>query len=58
MEEMSATVKKNAENAQQANQVTAGTRDVADRGGAVVAQAVRRCRGSRNPRARSPTSSA
>jgi methyl-accepting chemotaxis protein len=40
MEEMSATVKKNAENAQQANQVTAGTRDVADRGGAVVAQAV------------------
>ena len=40
MEEISATVKKNAENAQQANQVTAGTRDVADRGGAVVAQAV------------------
>jgi methyl-accepting chemotaxis protein len=40
MEEMSTTVKKNAENAQQANQVTAGTRDVADRGGAVVAQAV------------------
>jgi methyl-accepting chemotaxis protein len=40
MEEMSATVKKNAENAQQANQFTSGTREVADRGGAVVAQAV------------------
>ena len=41
MEEMSATVKKNAENAQQANQLTAGTRDVADRGGQVVAEAVK-----------------
>jgi methyl-accepting chemotaxis protein len=40
MEEISITVKKNAENAQQANQVTAGTREVADRGGQVVAQAV------------------
>jgi methyl-accepting chemotaxis protein len=40
MEEMSSTVKKNAENAQQANQLTAGTREVADRGGAVVAEAV------------------
>jgi methyl-accepting chemotaxis protein len=40
MEEISVTVKKNAENAQQANQVTAGTREVADRGGQVVAQAV------------------
>jgi len=40
MEQISATVKKNAENAQQANQVTAGTRQVADRGGDVVAQAV------------------
>ena len=40
MEEMSATVKKNAENAQQANQLTSGTRDVADRGGQVVAKAV------------------
>jgi methyl-accepting chemotaxis protein len=38
--EISATVKKNAENAQQANQFAAGTREVADRGGAVVAQAV------------------
>jgi methyl-accepting chemotaxis protein len=40
MEEISATVKKNAENAQQANQLTAGAREVADRGGAVVASTV------------------
>jgi methyl-accepting chemotaxis protein len=40
MEQMAATVKKNAENAQHANQLTQGTQDVADRGGAVVAQAV------------------
>jgi methyl-accepting chemotaxis protein len=40
MEQLSATVKKNAENAQQANSFTAGTREVADRGGAVVAQTV------------------
>jgi methyl-accepting chemotaxis protein len=40
MEEMSATVKKNAENAQQANQSAGGTKDVADRGGQVVAKAV------------------
>jgi methyl-accepting chemotaxis protein len=40
MEEMSATVKKNAENALQANQLTNGSRDVADRGGKVVAKAV------------------
>ena len=40
MEEISATVKKNAENAQQANQFTSGTREVADRGGQVVAKAV------------------
>jgi methyl-accepting chemotaxis protein len=40
MEQISATVKKNAENAQQANTSAAGTRDVADRGGKVVAQAV------------------
>jgi methyl-accepting chemotaxis protein len=40
MEQISSTVKKNAENAQQANQFAAGTREVADRGGAVVAQAV------------------
>jgi methyl-accepting chemotaxis protein len=40
MEEMSATVKKNAENAQQANQVTSETRAVAERGGAVVDNAV------------------
>jgi len=40
MEQISATVKNNAENARHANQLAAGTREVADRGGAVVAQAV------------------
>ncbi len=40
MEEISATVRKNAENAQQANQSAKITREVADRGGQVVAQAV------------------
>jgi methyl-accepting chemotaxis protein len=40
MEQISATVKKNAESAQQANQFTTGTREVADHGGAVVAEAV------------------
>ncbi len=40
MEQISTTVKKNAENAQQANQFAIGTQGVADRGSAVVAQAV------------------
>jgi methyl-accepting chemotaxis protein len=40
MEEMAATVKKNAENAQHANQLTQNTQEVANRGGAVVAEAV------------------
>jgi methyl-accepting chemotaxis protein len=40
MEEIAATVKKNAENAKHANELTRGTREVADRGGEVVAQAV------------------
>ena len=40
MEEISATVKKNAENAQHASQSAGATREVADRGGAVVARAV------------------
>jgi len=40
MEEISATVKKNAENAQQANQFTGETRQVAERGGAVVNDAI------------------
>ncbi len=40
MEEISSTVKKNAENAQHANESAAVTRQVADRGGAVVAKAV------------------
>ena len=59
MEQISATVKKNAENAQQANQFATGTREVADRGGAGGGAGGRaRWRGSRNPRARFPTSSA
>jgi methyl-accepting chemotaxis protein len=41
MEEISATVKQNAENAQQANQFAMGTREVCDRGGEVVAEAVK-----------------
>jgi methyl-accepting chemotaxis protein len=41
MEEISATVKQNAENAQQANQFASGTRQVCDRGGEVVAEAVK-----------------
>jgi methyl-accepting chemotaxis protein len=40
MEEMSSTVKKNAENALQANQLTNGSREIADKGGQVVAKAV------------------
>ena len=40
MEQISATVKKNAENAQEANRSATGTREVADRGGQVVAKAV------------------
>ena len=41
MEQISATVKQNAENAQQANQFAVGTREVCDRGGEVVAEAVK-----------------
>ena len=40
MEELSGTVRKNAENAQQADQLSIGTREVASRSGAVVANAV------------------
>jgi methyl-accepting chemotaxis protein len=40
MEELSATVRKNAENAQMANSDATTTRDVANRGGQVVAEAV------------------
>jgi len=40
MEEISVTVKKNAENAQHANSLTKDTWGVAERGGAVVAEAV------------------
>jgi methyl-accepting chemotaxis protein len=40
MEQISATVRKNAENAQQANQLASGTLDVAGRGGQVVGKVV------------------
>ncbi len=40
MEQISATVKQNAEHAQHANQSAAATRDVASRGGKVVAKAI------------------
>jgi methyl-accepting chemotaxis protein len=40
MEEISTTVKANAESAHQANELTNSTRDIADRGGKVVAEAV------------------
>jgi methyl-accepting chemotaxis protein len=40
MEEISATVKKNAENAQQANKFAVDTREIAGRGGQVVTQAI------------------
>ncbi|MDT8452128.1 MAG: methyl-accepting chemotaxis protein [Gammaproteobacteria bacterium] len=40
MEEMTSTVKQNAENAHQANQLTAGTREQAEKGGVVVGNAV------------------
>ncbi len=40
MEEMTSTVKQNADNAQQANQIAAGTRSQADQGGQVVKKAV------------------
>jgi methyl-accepting chemotaxis protein len=40
MEQISSTVKKNADNAQTANQSAAATREVANRGGQVVAEAV------------------
>jgi methyl-accepting chemotaxis protein len=41
LEQIAATVKKNAENAQLANRSASGTRDVADRGGQVVSDAVK-----------------
>ncbi len=40
MEQMAATVKKNAMSAKHANELTQSTREIADRGGAVVAEAV------------------
>ncbi|MET0389391.1 MAG: methyl-accepting chemotaxis protein [Polyangiales bacterium] len=40
LEELTATVKQNANNANQANQLSAGARDAAEKGGQVVGQAV------------------
>ncbi|MBL8669602.1 MAG: PAS domain S-box protein [Alphaproteobacteria bacterium] len=40
MEELAATVKQNSENAQQANQLAAGARASAEKGGAVAAEAI------------------
>ena len=40
LEEITGTVKQNAESAQRANQLAMGSRDVADKGGRVVAEAV------------------
>lgn len=40
MEQIAATVKNNAENAKRANDLAQGTREIADRGGAVVSEAV------------------
>jgi methyl-accepting chemotaxis protein len=40
MEQIASTVKKNAENARHANNLTTGTREIADRSGSVVANAV------------------
>jgi methyl-accepting chemotaxis protein len=40
MEQLAATVRQNSENAQQANQLAAGTRDAAHRGGTVASEAV------------------
>jgi methyl-accepting chemotaxis protein-1 (serine sensor receptor) len=40
MEEMTSTVKQNADNARHANQLAAGARDQAEKGGAVVSKAV------------------
>ncbi|MFN7952418.1 MAG: methyl-accepting chemotaxis protein [bacterium] len=40
VEEMTSTVKQNADNAQQANQLAASAREVAEKGGAVVGQAI------------------
>jgi methyl-accepting chemotaxis protein-1 (serine sensor receptor) len=40
MEEMTATVKRNADNARQANQLAAGAREQAEKGGAVVHRAI------------------
>ena len=57
MEEMTSTVKQNADNAKQANQLAVAARDTADKGGAVTTQAVDAMGESTRAARRSPTSS-
>jgi len=57
MEEMSVTVKKMPRTRCRPTSGPTGSREVANKGGQVVAKAVDAWRGSRNPRAKSPTSS-
>ena len=56
MEEMTSTVKHNADNASQANQLARAARQEAEQGGAVVSNAVPRCRASTHRARRLPTS--
>ena len=59
MEEMTSTVKQNADNAGQANQLAMAAREQAEKGGEVVGKAVaRHGRDQRCLARRSPTSSA
>ena len=58
LEEIATTVKSNVENAQKANQFATSTRQVAEQAAPSSRARSRRWPGSRNPRARSPTSSA
>jgi methyl-accepting chemotaxis protein len=58
MEELTSTVRQNADNANQANQMAQAASDVAVRGGEIVGQVVAPWARSTAPRARSSTSSA
>ena len=58
MEELTSTVKQNAENARQANQLAVGASEVARKGGEVVGQVVSTMTAISESSARSPTSSA
>jgi methyl-accepting chemotaxis protein len=58
MEELGSTVRQNADNARQANQMAMNASTVAVQGGEVVAQVVQTMKGINAASARSPTSSA